>query len=146
MFVLSMEKQKSKYCNCLCHSANVLARNMTKMMDEELSSLNLTSSYAYLLLEVAGEEGINPKVISQSLELTPSTVTRLIEKLENRGLLARKQIGRNTAVSLTSEGEEFMPKLADCIERFNNRYRSSIGESKIDQLTENIYDAAMKIS
>jgi len=141
-----MTKTKSKYSVCLCHASNVLARSMTKLMDEELAVLNLTSSYAYLLMEVAAQDKINPKKISESLELTPSTVTRLIEKMENRNLLQRKQVGRSTEVSLTKEGKSIMKQIKICIERFEKRYAALIGEELIDKLTKDVYEAAMKVS
>lgn len=140
-----MEKGRSKYCNCLCHASNVLARNMTRMMDEELSVINLTSSYAYLLLEVEAQPGINPKSICEALELKPSTVTRLIEKMEHRGLLYREQAGRSTEVSLTMKGQELMKDVKDCIQNYNERYTVLLGDKKIEKLTESIYNAAMKI-
>lgn len=136
---------KSKFCNCLCHASNALARNMTKIMDDELAGISLTSSYAYLLMEVAGDPGVNPTVISQSLELSPSTVTRLIEKMERRGLMTRKQEGRNTEVYLTKEGEKFMKKVSQCLDRVAVRYNAILGEKTVDRLTKSVYNASMKL-
>ncbi len=140
-----MTKEKSKYCNCLCHASNVLARNMTRMMDEELSVLNLTSSYAYLLLEVGDKNGINPKSLSKTLELAPSTVTRLIEKMEYRGVLRRDHVGRATEVYLTESGKELIDQIRECIRKFNERAAGLIGENKVQKLASSVYEAAMKI-
>ena len=47
--------------------------------------------------------GIQPKEISKYMQLTPSTVTRLIEKMEHKGLLTRKHVGRTTEVYPTQQ-------------------------------------------
>ena len=77
-----MEKTKSKYCGCLYYSVNALSRVMTKIADEEFGVTGLSSSYAFLLMTVNEKPGIQPKEISQHMQLTPSTVTRLVEKME----------------------------------------------------------------
>ena len=142
-FESSMKKEKSQYSNCLCHASNALARNMTALMNKELGKLGLTSSYAYLLMSVADEPGITPKQVSHSLELSQSTVTRLVEKMVFRGLLSRKQDGRNIEITLTEEGRSLMPKVYECIEAFNKNFRELIGEEKVEELTNSIYEAAM---
>ena len=84
-----MGTEKSPYCNCLYYSANALSRLMTRMADEEFALAGVSSSYAFLLMTVNGQPGIQPKEISQKMQLTPSTVTRLVEKMEARALLER---------------------------------------------------------
>ena len=85
-----MQETKSKYCGCLYYSSNALARMMTKMADEEFAVTGLTSSYAFLLMSVNAKPGIQPMELSEHVQLTPSTITRLIEKMEVKQLLERK--------------------------------------------------------
>ena len=73
-----MGTEKSPYCNCLYYSANALSRLMTRMADEEFALAGVSSSYAFLLMTVNGQPGIQPKEISQKRQLTPSTVTRFL--------------------------------------------------------------------
>ncbi len=113
MFASQMEEKKSKYCSCLYYSANALARIMTKISDEEFSKIGLGSSHAFLLMTVNGKQGIQPKEISEQMQLTASTVTRLIEKMEYRGYLKRQSCGRSTEVYSTEEGLALQPKLKE---------------------------------
>ncbi|HSZ25661.1 MAG TPA: helix-turn-helix domain-containing protein, partial [Cytophagaceae bacterium] len=104
------KKAKSTYCSCLYYSANALSRIMSKMADEEFAITGLSSSYAFLLMVVNKKPGVQPKMISEELQLTPSTITRLIEKMEQRKFLERKSIGRITEVYPTQKSIELDKK------------------------------------
>ena len=140
-----MEKKDSQYCQCLYYSANALARIMTRFADEEFASLGITSSYAFLLMSVNSKPGIQPGEISVEMQLTPSTVTRLIEKMEYKGLLERRTSGKFTEVYLTGKGEEIIPQIKTCWMNLYRRYSAILGEENGQQLTSMIYDAVKKL-
>lgn len=140
-----MDKCKSKYCNCLYHSANALARIMTKIADEEFSVTGLSSSYAFLLMTVNEKPGIQPKDICIHMQLTPSTVTRLIEKMEYRGFLKREHIGRTTEVYPTQESMDLHPKILEAWKKLYLRYSNVLGKTDGDKLTISIFEANQKL-
>ena len=140
-----MEKKDSQYCQCLYYSANALARIMTRFADEEFASLGITSSYAFLLMSVNSKPGIQPGEISIEMQLTPSTVTRLIEKMEYKGLLERRTSGKFTEVYATGKGEEIIPQIKTCWMNLYKRYSGILGEENSRQLTSLIYDAVRKL-
>jgi len=140
-----MEKRKSKYCSCLYYSANALSRIMTKMADEEFAITGLTSSYAFLLMAVNEKHGIQPKEISEQMLLTPSTVTRLIEKMEHRGFLERKHVGRTTEVYPTKTSLNLQPKIKEAWLKLYERYSDILGKENGDNLTSEIYETTQKL-
>lgn len=140
-----MEKAKSKYCNCLYHSANALSRVMTKISDEEFASVGLSSSHAFLLMTVNEKQGIQPTEISQQMQLTPSTVTRLIEKMEYRGFVKRESIGRSTEVYSTDSAKALQPKLKKSWQNLFKRYSEILGKEVAEKLTTEIYSASQKM-
>ena len=140
-----MEKQPSKYCTCLYHSANALSRVMTKMANEEFASAGLGASYAFLLMTVNEKQGIQPKEISQQMQLTPSTVTRLIEKMEYRGYLMRKSNGRMTEVYSTKSGMALQPTLKKAWASLYSRYSDLLGQDMGNKLTTSIFEATQKL-
>lgn len=137
-----MEKCDSKYCSCLQFSANALSRVMTKISDEEFAITGLSSSYAFLLMTVNEKPGVQPKEISQQMMLTPSTVTRLIEKMEYRGFLERKHVGRTTEVYPTQKSLDLHPKIQEAWRNLHTRYSELLGRESADKLTADIYEAA----
>ena len=108
---------------------------------EEFASTGLTPSYAFVLMTVNLQPGIHPKDLSTHMQLTPSTVTRLVEKLEFRGLLERKNAGRNTEIHPTTKSLELNDKIKECWTSLYNRYSGLIGEDEGKVLTQNINDA-----
>jgi len=140
-----MTQSKSKYCSCLYYSANALARIMTKISDEEFAKVGLSSSYAFLLMTVNAKQGIQPKEISEQMQLTASTVTRLIEKMEYRGFLKRQSCGRSTEVYSTEAGLEMQSKLKEIWRNLYERYSTVLGKETSDKLTTDIYDAVLKL-
>jgi len=140
-----MEKCDSKYCSCLYYSVNALSRIMTKMADECFAVTGLTSSYAFLLMTVNGEPGIQPKEISIHMQLTPSTVTRLIEKMEHRGLLTRKSVGRTTEVYPTQASLDLNDKIKEAWAQLYYKYSEILGKEKANELSNLIHEATLKL-
>ncbi len=140
-----MEKCESKYCHCLYHSTNAFARLMTKMAEEEFAITGLAPSYAFLLMTVNYKQGIQPKELSEQLQLTPSTVTRLIEKLETKGLIERKSVGKITEVRSTMAGKKLDKKIKSVWMNFYDRYSNLLGEKEGKKLTELIRKALRKL-
>ena len=132
----------SPYCNCLYYSANALGRIMTNIADEEFKPTGLSPSYALLLLLVINNRGISPGEISDRMQLTPSTITRLLDKLERRAYLERRNDGRSVTVFTTKEGKKMKSKIEKCWKQLYNRYTSLLGENLSRNLTENTYQAS----
>ena len=141
-----METCKSIYCGCLYYSTNAFARAMTRMAEEEFASTGLTPSYAFVLMTVNSQPGIQPKELSQHMKLTPSTVTRLVEKLEARGFLERQIRGRSTEINPTAKGLELNDKIKKAWRNLYNRYSNQIGENEGKELTQKINNALDNIS
>ena len=137
--------KSSKYCSCLYYTANALGRAMTRMADEEFANTGLAPSYAFLLMTVGHQPGIQPTAISETMLLKPSTITRLIEKMEGRGFLHRKPVGRSTEVFLTESGEHLIPKIQKAWKNLYHRYTDLLGEEMAKQLTMLTYQAVEKM-
>ncbi|KAA3658767.1 MAG: MarR family transcriptional regulator [Calditrichaeota bacterium] len=140
-----MNRETTKYCNCLYYSANALARLMTKMAEEEFTIVQLAPSHAFLLMTVNQKPGIQPKEISKIMKLKPSTVTRLIEKMEFKGYLERKSIGKTTEVFPSKSCTELDSKIKEAWRNLLNRYTKLIGEKESRRLTEDVYEAILKL-
>ncbi len=140
-----MAHKDSRYCGCLYYSANALSRLMTKMADEEFAIIGLAPSYAFLLMGVNEKPGIQPKEISEHMQLTPSTVTRLIEKLELKGYVERKSVGRTTEVYPTTKSTKLDKKIKEVWLNLYKRYSALLGENKAKKLTADLYEATRKL-
>lgn len=115
------------------------------MAEEEFAVTGLTPSYAFLMMTVNDKPGIQPKEISEQMQLTASTVTRLIEKMEHKGLLKRKSLGKITEVYPTEEGLKLDKKIHEAWKSLYKRYSDLLGEERSKSLTTEVYTATQKL-
>lgn len=140
-----MIKCDSKYCGCLYFSANALARIITKMAEEEFSSTGLSPSYAFLVMSINENPGIQPRDLSAEMQLTPSTITRLIEKLEYKNLVIRKTVGKFTEVYPTEKSILLGETIKKSWMNLYTRYSEILGDDEGKKLTAQIYSAIKKL-
>ena len=76
---------------CLYFNTVTLARRLNRIWDEAFAPTGLSPSHAYLLMMVLKEPGVTAKVLARELELDVSTVTRFVDALVNKGMVARRK-------------------------------------------------------
>ncbi len=133
-----MKTSESRYCKCIYFSANALARKIEKLACDCWKKVNLSPSHAYLLMVVVEDPGVQPGTLAAELQLTPSTITRLIEKLEEKKLAIRTTEGKVTNVYPTPKAKEIYPKLKDCSNNFFEIYSGILGKEESSRLVQNI--------
>ena len=125
-----MKTSESKYCKCLYFTANALARKVEKLAIDSWKDVNLPPSHAYLLMLVIEDAGIQPGTLSEQLQLTPSTISRLIEKLEEKKLVVRITEGKQTNVYPTPKARELSHVLNKCLTKFYESYTAILGKEE----------------
>jgi MarR family transcriptional regulator, organic hydroperoxide resistance regulator len=133
-----MKSSNSRFNKCLYFSANALARKVEKLATESWEKINLAPSHAYLLMMVLDEPGAQPGAIAKEMQLTPSTITRLIEKLEVKKLVVRTTEGKITNVHATPEAIELLPKMKACLDEFYKKYVEILGEDESVRMVQNM--------
>jgi DNA-binding MarR family transcriptional regulator len=140
-----MKTSGSRYAQCLYFTTNALARKVEKLALESWKPVGLSPSHAYLLLAVLDEPGVQPTQLAAQLQLQPSTITRLIEKLEGVKLVVRTTEGRLTNVYPTRKAKELQPKMQDCLEHFYRRCSAVFSKEESGKLVQTISSAADKL-
>lgn len=140
-----MNSSDSRYRECLYFSANVLARKIEKLAGATWKKVNMSPSHAYLLMIVLQEPGVQPGVISDELQLSPSTITRLIEKLEEKDLVVRTASGKITNLYPTPKAKKLLPQLNECVKQFQKDYTEILGGEESARLVTNIHKLANKL-
>jgi len=140
-----MKTSESKFCSCLYFTTNALARKVEKLAVESWKKIGLAPSHAYLLKLVIDEPGMQAGVLAEQLQLTPSTITRLIEKLEEKKLVTRVTEGKTTNVFPTQKAKEMKPQIKQCIEEFHEKYVKILGKEESKQFIQNMNTMADKL-
>jgi DNA-binding MarR family transcriptional regulator len=121
-----MKTSSSRYAQCLYFMSGALARKMEKLAQESWKPVGLSPSHAYLLLAVLDEPGIQPGTLASQLQLQPSTITRLMQKLEEKKLIVRTTEGKLTNVYATPKAKELQPKMNSCLQHFFQQTESVV--------------------
>jgi DNA-binding MarR family transcriptional regulator len=137
---------KSTYCNCLYYSSNALARIVTKMAEEEFAAVDLAPSHAFVVMTVNKNPGIQAGELAEIMMLTPSTVTRLLDKLETRHLVKKHTEGRIAMIYPTPQSVELNEAIKAAWYKLYQRITGILGEENARQLTGNIYQTALKMT
>ena len=140
-----MKTSCSKYAQCLYFTTNALARKIEKLAIESWKTVGLSPSHAYLLLAVIEEPGIQPTGLAEQLQLQPSTITRLIQKLEDKKLIIRTTEGKITNVYPTPKAKDLLPKMKLCMEHFIQQYSSLLGQEESSKLVATLSSFADKL-
>ena len=140
-----MADTPNPYCRCLFYSANALARTLTRVAEEAFARTGLAPSLAFVLMTVRRHPGIQPSEVAKIMMLSPSTLTRLADKLEAKGFLRREAQGKTIRIHLTDPGEALVPALLSAWQDTQKRYTAILGEGPAQELTEHTYAAAIAL-
>lgn len=131
--------------DCLYYSSIKLSRMIGKMADEEFRITGLSPTYAFLVSIVNESDGISQKEIGEVLHVTPSTITRFIDKLENSGHLERRIEGKNSFIYSTEKGKGIQPDINRAWTNLHDRYKVNFGEEGCKELTDILNTACAKL-
>ena len=140
-----MKTSDSIFHQCLYFSSNALARKVEKLAIESWKPIGLSPSHAYLLTTILKQPGQHPSALSDELQLAPSTITRLIEKLEAKRLVVRMTSGKLTYVHPTQTAKNLQPQIDNCLNNFYKAYSSILGEIESQKLVQQMVAIADKL-
>jgi len=93
-----------------------------------------------LLLSRAGEEGMRRIDLANQLQLSPSGITRLLDRLEDQGLVGKGECKSDARVSYAILTEDGLEKLRDAapghVEDIDRRLAAVLSEEEMKTLSE----------
>ena len=108
-----------------------------KILDQYTTPYELTSAQFKALLCVAFRNMITPVALSQALRIDNGATTRLLDRLELKGLLTRvkdKVDRRQTNILLTEYGKHISKKIPEIAANALNQLTNQLTEAEIAQL------------
>lgn len=103
-----MEKNPLKLENQLCFPLYACAKEVVRRYKPFLDEIGLTYTQYIAMMVIWEQKCVNVKMLGEYLYLDSGTLTPLLKKLENHGLISRRRSEedeRNLLVSITKEGE-----------------------------------------
>lgn len=107
------------------------------------SELTPTQYNALRILRGAGEEGASCREISERMVTKDSDITRLLDRLETRGLISRERAEdrRFIIARITDEGLRVLAKLDKPVAERHRRQLGHLGEKKLTTLRKLLDEA-----
>jgi len=114
------------------------ARNLiVSEMDAALKQLDITNPQMGVLLLIWSGAATAPVELSRLLGVDPTSVTRLIDKLEDKGLAERRrsEVDRRAVnVALTKEGEAIAAQVPEIAPKVLNTRLRNFTKFEVDEL------------
>ena len=135
---------------CLYFNVNALTRKVNRIWDDAFAKFELSPAHAYLLRLVLSTPGLSPKQISLELKLDKSTITRFLDALEKKGMIARKAgmsgDAREQGIYPTKKAEKIAVKLEQTGNELYQAMLKSIGGSELKSLVKDLREAKDRVS
>jgi DNA-binding MarR family transcriptional regulator len=103
---------------------------------EHLRAHGLNYAQFDVLAHVGAAEGSRQKELGESLHVTKGNVSYLIDQMERRGLVSRRQEGRTNRIYLTEEGRRLFEEVVPAHEDLVHQLMSALPEEEQARLHE----------
>ena len=105
---------------------------------EHLSAYGLSVGQFDVLAQVGAHEGITQKELAEKLLVTKSNICQILGRMEERGLVSRRQEGRAKHLFLTKEGRRLFEEVVPSQEELIDRLLSSVPPEDHDLLSKTL--------
>jgi DNA-binding MarR family transcriptional regulator len=129
----------------LYFSASALAREVEKLATACWKPVGLSPSQAHIILFLMDVSITGPSIIARTLLLSRSTITRLLDGLERKGLIQRFDGEGIRPVSLTEKARALEEQFLECELDFERRYTKLLGNEYTTSLTKEMNKATGKL-
>jgi len=115
---------------------------ISRMYNAEASKFGGTMSMGYILLNI-DREGTPSTSLGPKMGMEPTSLTRILKRMEEEGLIKREQDvqdKRKVLIFLTTEGKKLRKVSKQVVIRFNEAIQSKIPKKKLNVFNEVIQD------
>lgn len=112
---------------------------VSRMYNEEASKYDGSMAIGFALLSIDKEDGTPSTYISNRMGMEPTSLTRTLKTLEEKGLIIRKknpEDGRGVLIYLTPLGKEKRELSKETVIKFNDVLKKNINEEKLKHFME----------
>ncbi|MFD2600883.1 MULTISPECIES: MarR family winged helix-turn-helix transcriptional regulator [Flavobacterium] len=112
---------------------------VSRMYNEEASKYGASMSVGFALLSIDKENGIPSTALGPQMGMEPTSLTRTLKSMEDKGLIVRKKNpvdGRGVLIHLTKLGKEKRELSRDRVLKFNEVIKQHVSQEKLDNFME----------
>lgn len=112
---------------------------VSRMYNEEASKFDGSMAIGFALLSIDKEDGTPSTYISNRMGMEPTSLTRTLKILEEKGLITRQKNpddGRGVLIYLTDLGKKMREQSRNTVLKFNEVVKQNIAEEKLKHFME----------
>lgn len=112
---------------------------VSRMYNEEAAKYGASMSVGFALLSIDRDNGIPSTTLGPQMGMEPTSLTRTLKSMEDKGLIIRKKNpvdGRGVLIHLTKLGKEKRDLSRDTVLKFNEVIRQHISPEKLAAFIE----------
>ena len=117
---------------------SLLHRKQTAFLNNMLKDVDLSSGLYPLLVKSYKNEGISQEELADALHINESTVTRNLEKLENKGLITKTPQKRKKIINVTAEGAKIAQTVMDYDDEWDEKIKNSLSDEEYDDFRKSL--------
>jgi DNA-binding MarR family transcriptional regulator len=128
------------FSGCLYFSAGSLYRHIDRIATEIFKPLDLAPSHAFLLMALtkSPQQQACPSTLADEMLFERSTISRLIARLEAKGLVEKRREGIHTFIVLQPKGEELIAPIKEAWSKLYERFSAEFGEEQAKEANKRI--------
>ncbi len=123
---------------CLLFNIREVDQKLTKMAEESFRVIDMHPTYGYIIALIGNYNVIKVKIIAERLNLSSSTITRMIDKLVTWGYVQKGSDNSKVAISLTEQGEVILIEVKKCWDEFHAKYQENLDQENINNLQKEL--------
>lgn len=119
--------------NYICFKLNKVRRKIHRYYESKLTSFNITPVQFYVLSALWDKDELKFKDLACRLDMDGSTLTGLLDRMEKRGFIERREDPedrRSILVFLTHKAKEIRPKMITIAKDLDEEFREKISEDE----------------
>ncbi|MEU9015736.1 MarR family transcriptional regulator [Streptomyces sp. NPDC048479] len=118
-----------------------LSDTVAARLEQDLAEYGVTVSQWDVLISIYRQDAVTAQDVAALMDINPSAVSRLVDRLEAKKLLARKpdpRSRRRLLLVLTDEGAALIPQLSATVDQHDRHFFGDLDNAKRDELKEQL--------
>ena len=121
----------------ICFKLNKVGRKIHRYYESKLAPFNITPVQFYVLSALWDKDEMKFKDLAHRLDMDGSTLTGLLDRMEKRGFIKRKEDPndrRSILVCLTDASKEIRPQMIEIAQDLDHEFRNKVPDEEFQML------------
>ena len=121
----------------ICFKLNKVRRKIHRYYESKLAPFNITPVQFYVLSALWDKDEMKFKDLAHRLDMDGSTLTGLLDRMEKRGFIKRKEDPndrRSILVCLTDASKEIRPQMIEIAQDLDHEFRNKVPDEEFKML------------